>query len=232
MATTSNKPFRIGVMLEAVQLVDIMGIDILGNLSRSYMDQVKHLDPKIAALEEHAVNIEFLYIATTLEPADVTPGIGLKFVPTVTYDDCPRDLDLVLIGGPLLSHRPPQADKFMKEAWTKTRVWMTTCVGSLWLASTGLLDGKKCTTNRGFLGAAEKVCPGVEWLDQRWVVEEKPYDGADGKGELWTSGAAGAGLDMIANYCLEKYDKEFVTAMSLEGLDLDPKRCHGQFYAK
>lgn len=72
-------------------------------------------------------------------------------------------------------------------------MWMTTCVGSMWLASTGVLDGKKCTTNRGFLPTAKIINPSIEWLDQRWVVEDKPYEGSDGKGELWTAGAAGAG---------------------------------------
>jgi len=138
----------------------------------------------------------------------------------------------------------------MKEAWTKTPVWITTCTGSLWLASAGVLEGKKCTTNRGFLGPAKEMHPGSVWLDQAWVVEEKPFDGPGGKGELWTSGAAAcgesflyiltsvellievdcAGLKMIANYCLEKYDKEFVTFMGLQGLDLGLTTGKDQFY--
>jgi transcriptional regulator GlxA family with amidase domain len=72
-------------------------------------------------------------------------------------------------------------------------VVLTTCTGAMWLASTGLVDGKKCTTNRGFLSVAKASHPNVDWQDQRWVVDEKPYEGSEGKGELWTSGAAGAG---------------------------------------
>ena len=189
----SQKALRISVMLESVQLSDIIGIDILGTLSRTYMDQVKDISLDFAAFEQHAVDMEILFIAATLEPATMTPGI--RYVPTVTYDECPRDLDIVIIGGPMLTHRPPQADKFMREAWATTRVWITVCTGALWLASAGLLEGKQCTTNRIFLGAAKKLHPDTQWLDQRWVVEEKPYNGPGGKskGELWTSGAAGAG---------------------------------------
>jgi transcriptional regulator GlxA family with amidase domain len=190
-SNSTSKKVRVGVMLEAVQLSDVIGMDILGTLSRWYMDQVKEAEfSKWEALKDHAMDIEFLYIATTLEPTFITPG--LHFVPTVTYDSCPRDLDILLIGGPLPSHRPPQADKFLKEAWAKTRVVLTTCTGGIWLASAGVLDGKKCTTNRGFLDMAKQLYPKTEWLDQRWVVEEKPFDG-EGKGELWTSGGAGAG---------------------------------------
>jgi putative intracellular protease/amidase len=192
----SPKKLRIGVMLEEVQFSDVVGMDIFGNLSKEYMNEVKQFDSNglLTQFEDYAMDIEFLFLATTLEPVRVTPG--LRFVPTVTYDDCPRDLDIVIIGGPLLSHRPAPADKFMKEAWTKTRVWMTTCIGSIWLASSGVLEGKTCTCNREFLEGAKKLYPGVNWLDQRWVVEDKPYDG-EGKGELWTGGGAGAGKCLL-----------------------------------
>ncbi|KAK0735183.1 class I glutamine amidotransferase-like protein [Lasiosphaeria miniovina] len=229
--TGSKKSLRIGIMLEAVQLSDIVGVDIFGNLSRGYMDEVKVLDPSIAAFEEHAVDMEFFYIATTLEPTMMVPGLNFTFQPNVTYDDCPRDLDLVLIGGPTPAHRPAQADKFIKEAWLKTRVWITTCIGSAWLASAGVLEGRKCTTNKGFLGTVQQMYPDTEWLHQRWVVDDKPYDGPDGKGELWTSGGAGAGIEMIAEYCLKNFSRDFVTALALEALEFNPAGSRGQFYS-
>ena len=77
---------------------------------------------------------------------------------------------------------------------------------SVWLASTGLLEGKTCTTNEEFLDMAKQLYPGTNWLRQRWVVEEKEYDGADGrKGELWTAGGAGTGKMLLlthASRCL------------------------------
>ncbi|KAK2051045.1 hypothetical protein LY76DRAFT_621381 [Colletotrichum caudatum] len=197
-----------------VQLADIVGIDIFGNISDPYVSGVISVDPKYAKFGPHAVSIEFFYMATTLETSFMTPPQagsdslgGFKFVPTVTYDDCPRDLDIVLIGGPLPSHRPPQADKFMKEAWGKTPVWLTTCIGSVWLASTGLLEGKTCTTNKEFLDMANQI-----------------------KGELWIAGGAGAGIDMIAYYCLKRFGHEFVNTISLEMLELNPGGRYGQFY--
>ena len=128
---------------------------------------------------------------------------------------------------------------------------LTTCTGAMWLASTGLVDGKKCTTNRGFLSVAKASHPNVDWQDQRWVVDEKPYEGSEGKGELWTSGAAGAGefspfrtlcppdrdfakqllplagLEMIAQYCLQTWDKDFVN-FTVQPVDF--KLDVGQFY--
>lgn len=185
------KSLRIGVMMECIQLADIMGIDIFGNLSKAHYDQGVSFDSTFLEFADDPVDMTFYYIGTTLEPCEASPSI--KYLPNATYDDCPRDLDILIIGGPLPTHRPSQADRFMKEAWPKTRVWLTTCIGSMWLASTGLLDGKKATTNRALLSVAKNMHPDVEWLDQKWVTTDKSYDGPNGKGELWTSGGAAVG---------------------------------------
>ncbi|KAK0634053.1 hypothetical protein B0T14DRAFT_534048 [Immersiella caudata] len=224
MSTPTPRHLRIGVMLEEVQLSDIIGIDIFGNLAREYISTFAAFAPQCSQWLSHALTIQFFYIATTLEPASTTLLKPASAEPPVS------NLDIVLIGGPLLTHRPPQADKFMKEAWGKTRVWMTTCIGSLWLASTGLLEGKKATTNKEMLEAAKGVYPGTEWIRQRWVVEEKEYEGNGGKGELWTAGGAGAGVDMVARYCLDNFGHEFVNTMALEVLEVNPGGKASQVY--
>ncbi|EEY20647.1 DJ-1/PfpI family protein [Verticillium alfalfae VaMs.102] len=221
MVTTTipKKSLRIGVMMEAVQLADITGIDILGNLSRTHYEGGLAIDNEFAKFEQDAVDMTFYYIGSTLEPTGTSPS--LMYLPNVTYDTCPRDLDIIIIGGPLPSHRPPPADRFMKEAWLTTRVWLTTCIGSMWLASTGLLDGKKATTNRSLLGAAKQAHPDVEWLDQKWVITDKAYEGPNGKGELWTAGGAAVGTEMIAKYCLQNFNPEYVQYVALHSLALD-----------
>ncbi|CRK41446.1 hypothetical protein BN1723_005139 [Verticillium longisporum] len=202
--TTPRKSLRIGVMMEAVQLADITGIDILGNLSRSHYEGGLAIDAEFAKFEQDAVDMTFYYIGSTLEPTGTKPS--LMYLPNVTYDTCPRDLDIIIIGGPLPSHRPAPADRFMKEAWLTTRVWLTTCIGSMWLASTGLLDGKQATTNRSLLGAAKQAHPGA---------------GPNGKGELWTAGGAAVGTKMIAKYCLQNFNPEYVQYVALHSLALD-----------
>lgn len=167
-------------MFEQVQLSDIVCVDVLGNLSTEYIEASK--DFGFGHLMPQATEMVFHYLATTLDATFVTPSMHV--LPTVTYDDCRRDLDILIIGGPLLSHRPEAADRFMKEAFPKTKMVFTTCVGALWLASAGVLDGKRATTNRGALDMARKMYPKTEWVDQRWIVD----------GKLWTSGGAGAGM--------------------------------------
>ncbi|OCL12767.1 DJ-1/PfpI family protein [Glonium stellatum] len=208
-------PLKIGVMLEKVQLSDITCIDLIGNLSTEYVKVLAGLG--YAEYLQQAIDMEFLYISSSLELAFMTPSMHVK--PTVTYDDCPRDLDILVIGGPPPTHRPEASLKFMKEAAEKTKVVLTTCIGSAWLASAGVLDGKKATTNREFLPIARQMHPDVEWLDQRWVVD----------GKFWTAGGAGAGNDMVAAYALQTWDEKFVKTVSLNMLDMDPAS-RGQFY--
>ena len=178
--TTTPHKLRIGVMMEQVQLSDITGIDILGNISTAYVTDVAHFAGR-PDLASKGTDMEWHYLSTTLEPTVLTPS--LRVVPTVTYDDAARDLDILIIGGPKPDFRPEAADRFLKEAFGRIGCVMTTCVGSLWLASAGVLKGRRCTTNREALGMARQWYPETEWVDERWVVD----------GDLWTSGGAGAG---------------------------------------
>jgi len=173
-------PFKVGVMLENVQFSDISCLDIIGNLSKDYLAMAVEIG--YHEFLPLAIDMEILYISSSLEPAFMTPSV--KVLPTVTYDNCPRNLDILLIGGPPPNHRPEAGRKFMMEAARETKVILTTCVGSMWLASAGVLDGKKATTNRECLATARMMHPDVEWLDQRWVVN----------GNIWTSGGAAAGM--------------------------------------
>jgi transcriptional regulator GlxA family with amidase domain len=170
-------------------LSDITGIDIFGNISSAYTEIIAKMDPRLEALKPLSIPTTWFYISSSLEPIECTLQ-GFKIVPNAIYEDCPKDLDIIVQGGSIETGEG--AKKFMRDAWPKTRVWMTTCVGSTWLASSGVLKGYKATTNCGFLPFAKKTYTDVEWVDQRWVVDEKLYDG-EGKGELWTAGGAGVG---------------------------------------
>ena len=82
--------------------------------------------------------------------------------------------------------------QFFKDVFEKGKegvVVMTTCTGSMWMAHSGVLDGRKATTNRLALGMAKEMYPNVEWVDKRWVVDEI----GGRKGELWTAGGAACG---------------------------------------
>lgn len=81
--------------------------------------------------------------------------------PTHTYANAPRDLDIIMIGGPNPTTVHPESLTFLQEASKQTKVILTTCTGGAWLARSGVLDGKKATTNRSWLPMAAQSSPNV-----------------------------------------------------------------------
>ena len=87
------------------------------------------------------------------------------------------------------------------------------------MASSGVLNGKKATTNRVTLDIAKRMYPEVDWQDERWTID----------GKFWTAGGAAAGVDMVATYIKEHFAKPIVD-FALETLDVDPT-ARGRYYA-
>jgi len=192
---------RVGVLFEHVQFADLACMDVLNNLSTQVVSVFAAVEPRYEKLLPHAQPMEFLFLAPTLDPYVMTTGI--RVVPTHTYETAPKDLDMLLIGGPPPSDVSEASKEYIKEAVKRTKTVMSVCTGGWWLATAGVLDGKKATTNRGVLPLTKKFHPDVEWLDQRWVVEKGWFEGA----ELWTSGGAGAGKFTISSSCCDCTDE-------------------------
>lgn len=59
------------------------------------------------------------------------------------------------------------------------------CVGAFLLASTGLLNGKKCSTHWGFQNEFREMFPEVELMDGSIVTEEKGIYSSGGANSYW-----------------------------------------------
>lgn len=59
------------------------------------------------------------------------------------------------------------------------------CVGAFLLASTGLLDGKKCSTHWGVQNEFREMYPNVELVDGSIVTEEKRIYSSGGSSSYW-----------------------------------------------
>jgi len=84
---------------------------------------------------------------------------------------------------------------------------LTICTGSALLAKTGLLDGRKATSNKRAFDWVLTNGKDVNWIKHaRWVVDGKYY----------TSSGVSAGMDMALGFLAERHGLEFARKVAFE----------------
>lgn len=87
----------------------------------------------------------------------------------------------------------------------KSKYVLTVCTGSALLARTGLLDGKKATSNKRAFDWVKSNSDKVNWIQQaRWIVDGKYY----------TSSGVSAGIDMTLGFISDLLGKEIAEAIA------------------
>lgn len=88
---------------------------------------------------------------------------------------------------------------FIKDIAIESKYIMSVCTGSALLAKTGLLDGKKATTNKRAFDWVVSQGKDVIWISKsRWVSD----------GNIFTSSGVSAGIDMTLGFVSELLGKE------------------------
>jgi putative intracellular protease/amidase len=183
----------------SIQLMDIGVVDVLANLSKEYIANIP--GPDGDAIRGLAIDLKVHYIADSLEPVRATAGIMI--VPTDTYESCPR-LDYLWIAGATPAHRATAAEiRFVRERYSEVRTLFSVCTGAIILGATGIADGRNATGNLEFMELLKREFPNVQWsTEDRWVVDEEA--------RLWTSGGPQTGIDMIATYMKQHFQRNLV----------------------
>lgn len=76
---------------------------------------------------------------------------------------------------------------------------LTVCTGSALLARTGLLDGRKATSNKRAFDWVRSVNANVDWVScARWVVD----------GKFYTSSGVSAGMDMSLGFIRDRFGND------------------------
>lgn len=131
----------------------------------------------------------------------VTSAHGPKAIAEFGFADCPH-LDLILIPGGIGTRKEisnPALLDWLKVRAEKAEIVSTVCTGTAILAHTGLLDGRRATTNkRAFKWVAEQGAK-VNWVrEARWVED----------GKFATSSGVSAGIDMALAVMARLYGAE------------------------
>ena len=119
---------------------------------------------------------KIITVAQTLDP--VASVHGQRIVPDATLDQ-KDDYDLILIPGGdaalnLLQDQPLL--DWINRASTNAEKVMAVCTGTILLGASGVLDGRRATTNKMDFTANVPLVPNVTWVKQaRWVQDGKFY---------------------------------------------------------
>jgi putative intracellular protease/amidase len=150
--------------------------------------------------------VEITVVAETLEP--VASVHGQRLLPDKTVSDG-SEYDLLLIPGgdsALIAAKNNAITEWIIETANKAELVMTVCTGSVLLATTGLLDGRKATTNKHDFTQTVPFGPGVEWVSRaRWVED----------GKFFTSSGVSAGMDMILAAIARMFGNETAKEIAL-----------------
>ena len=154
--------------------------------------------------EAGAVDIKI--VAETLDP--VPSYHGIRTVVDRTLGDGSA-YDLILIpGGDSAPLDPPNeaVNAWIVEASAQAEYVMAVCTGTVLLATTGLLDGRRATTNKKDFTATVPFGPNVEWVPSaRWVED----------GKFLTSSGVCAGIDMSLAVMAKLFGHEAAEAIAV-----------------
>ncbi len=132
---------------------------------------------------------------------------GLHFQPSATFDECPRNLDIICVpggaNGTLAAMQDDATLRFLKDRGTHARFVTSVCTGSLLLGAAGLLTGYRATSH----WAAIPVLPifGVEATEGRIVRDRNRI----------TAGGVTAGIDFGLSLVGQLRDRQYAEVVQL-----------------
>ena len=144
-------------------------------------------------------------VAQSREP--VMSDTGLAIVPTHTFDDCPRDLDILFIPGGSSGTLEAMENKvlidFVMDRGSRAKWISSVCTGSLVLGVAGLLQGYRATSHWVMRDLLKNV--GAIPVDARVVQDRNRITGA----------GVTAGLDFGLTFIAKLRDQNYAETVQL-----------------
>lgn len=120
-----------------------------------------------------------------------------------------NDYDLLFIPGgdtALIEGKDEELLQWIREASANAEKVMAVCTGTVLLGISGVLDGRKATTNKLDFTKTVHLAPHVEWVKEaRWVED----------GKFFTSSGVSAGMDMALAVMADLFGLEMAEKLAL-----------------
>ncbi|RDX45628.1 class I glutamine amidotransferase-like protein [Lentinus brumalis] len=196
MTGNTKAPSKFGVLIfPGFEPLDVFGpVEALQMLSREVKLDITWIGPTLAPVSTAPKDIEMNTTGSLIDT---------RVVPTHTYDNPPKDLEVLLVPGGMgaLAEVPTSAApvSFIEKTYPKLKYLITICNGVELAARAGVLDGKRATGNKDTWKTTIAVRPQVHWVRvARYVVD----------GNCWTSGGVSAGIDATLAWIAHVYGEE------------------------
>ena len=133
-------------------------------------------------------------------------------VPVITrpFEEIQSENNILFIPGGKGTRELVKNREYIKllELFAKDSLYViTVCTGSVLFSKTGLLDGKRATSNKKAMNWAYLEAPNVNWVKKaRWVKD----------GNIYTSSGISAGMDMALGFISDLLGYEVAKRQSIE----------------
>ena len=178
---------NVGVLLfEDFETLDVFGpVEIIGRLKEFYVINFYSL------IGGQIKNSHGVSISTQI--LELNNGVDIFLIPG--GHGTRKEIDNILL-----------IDK-IREISGLSKFVLTVCTGSALLAKTGLLDGRKATSNKRAFDWVMTNGENVNWLKKsRWTVDDKYY----------TSSGVSAGMDMTLGFLSDLHGIEFARQVAFQ----------------
>lgn len=148
-------------------------------------------------------------IITVAKGSDPVPSChGQRIVIDKTISE-KNDYDLLFVPGgdsALIAGEDEELVRWIREASANAERVMGVCTGTVLLGMTGVLDGRKATTNKLDFTKTIHHAPNVEWVKEaRWVED----------GKFFTSSGVSAGMDMALAVMASLFGQEMAEKLAI-----------------
>ena len=218
-SNTTTLPVHFGLMVfDHFQALDVFGpMDVLNSLFMLYSNNTT---PHFSVLSKNM---------SSVPTSMMKGGFGQEIVPTTTFkeylaehknakakrhgDDhrlpflaTKPDIDVLIVpGGGGTRRNMTEEINFVKTLYPNLKYILSICTGATILSRSGILNGRKATTNKRSWKWAVSTGPNVTWVPTaRWVED----------GNIITSSGISAGIDATYAFVSKVYGEEVAEYMS------------------